>query len=270
MAGAVTLALVLPAPASAVVRPARRVMQRLPDPVPCPACWQPALNTSWQWQLSGTVDTSVDVQMYDIDMFESSKSLVTALHAAGRNVACYVSGGSIENWRPDFSSFPASVVGNKLDGWAGERWLDVRKRGVLRPIMQARVDLCASKGFDAIEFDNVDAWSQNTGFDVTKTDQLKYNVMLANLAHAAGLSAALKNDVEQVKDLLPYFDFHLDEECFQYKECDRLQPFLDAGKAVFEVEYKLDTASFCPKANAMNLNSLKKKLNLGAWRVACR
>ena len=242
----------------------------LPSPTPCLGCWEPAPVTSWQWQLSGNADDAVDVEMYDIDMFDNPASLVTSLHAAGRHVVCYISAGSREKWRPDKNDFPDRVVGKPLDGWPGERYLDIRKLAVLGPIMGARLDLCASKGFDAVEFDNVDAWSANSGFPLTRDDQLAYNAMLANMAHDRGLSAALKNDVEQVKQLEPYFDFALDEECFSYHECDRLQPFVDAGKAVFQVEYNLNTATFCPKANAMNFNSLKKKLNLGPWRVACR
>jgi hypothetical protein len=249
--------------------PTKHVLQ-LPSPTPCVACWQPPQDTSWQWQLSGTVDTSVDVAMYDIDMFDNPASLVTSLHNDGRHVVCYISAGSIEKWRPDKSEFPDRIIGRPLDGWPGERYLDIRKLTILRRLMGARLDLCASKGFDAVEFDNVDAWSANTGFPLRRDDQLAYNAMLANMAHERGLSAALKNDVEQVKQLEPYFDFALDEECFTYHECDRLQPFIDAGKAVFQVEYNLPTSSFCPQANTMNFNSLKKKLNLGSWRVACR
>lgn len=242
----------------------------LPDPVSCPGCWKAAPMTSWQWQLSGTVDTSIDVDMYGIDGFESPASLIDFLHGEGRRVVCYFSAGSVERWRPDAGRFPARVIGRKLEGWAGERWLDVRRRDALRPIMQKRVDMCATKGFDAVEFDNVDGWSNRTGFRIRKADQLRFNVMLANMAHAAGMSTFLKNDVEQVARLLPYFDNALNEECFSYHECDMLQPFLDAGKAVFQVEYELPVSRFCPKANLMNLNSLKKKWSLGVWRVACR
>jgi len=84
------------------------------------------------------------------------------------------------------------------------------------------------------------------------------------------LSVALKNDLDQVNDLLPYFDWALDEQCFQYTECNKLLPFIQNGKAVMEVEYNLKPANFCPKANALNFNSLKKHLGLGPWRVACR
>ena len=241
----------------------------LPSPVPCPACWQPALNTSWQWQLTGTVDQSVNVSMYDIDMFDNASSVVSSLHAAGRIVICYIDAGTWENWRPDASQFPASVKGRN-NGWPGEKWLDIRQLSILGPIMQARMDLCKSKGFDGVEFDNVDGYSNKTGFPLTYNDQLTYNTWLANQAHTRSLSVALKNDLGQVHDLLPYFDWALDEQCFQYTECNKLQPFINANKAVMEVEYNLNPTKFCPSANAMNFNSLKKHLNLGVYRVACR
>jgi hypothetical protein len=81
---------------------------------------------------------------------------------------------------------------------------------------------------------------------------------------------ALKNDLEQVEELLPYFDFALNEECFTYDECDLLIPFVEAGKAVFGVEYRLDTEEFCLQANALDFNFLKKRRSLDAWRVPCR
>lgn len=79
-----------------------------------------------------------------------------------------------------------------------------------------------------------------------------------------------KNDLDQISTLLPYYDWVLDEQCFEYTECSKLVPFINAGKAVMEVEYNLNPSSFCPKANAMNFNSMKKHLSLGAYRVACR
>ncbi len=171
--------------------------------------------------------------------------------------------------RPDAGDFPARVKG-RSNGWPGERWLDIRKIGVLGPIMKARLDMCAAKGFDAVEFDNVDGYQNRTGFPLTGADQLAYNVFLANQAHQRGMSAVLKNDVGQIKALLPYFDFALNEQCHQYDECDRLRPFVNAGKAVFGVEYKLDKPEFCPASNAANFNFLKKKLSLRVWRSPCR
>jgi hypothetical protein len=246
-----------------------RAGSTLPDPVECVGCYQPVLETSWQWQLQGTVDTSVAVEMYDIDGFEATKALLTTLHDDGRHVVCYLSAGSWENWRPDADAFPSSVLG-RSNGWPGERWLDIRKLGILGPLMEARMDRCAAKGFDAIEFDNVDGFQARTGFPLTGGDQLRYNVFLANRAHRRGLSAVLKNDLGQIHELLPYFDFALNEQCHQYHECGRLDAFVEAGKAVFGVEYKLAKADFCPQSNAHDFNFLKKRLSLKVWRRPCR
>ena len=101
-------------------------------------------------------------------------------------------------------------------------------------------------------------------FPLKYRDQLNYNIWLANQAHARGLSIGLKNDLDQVKDLVPYFDWALNEECFQYDECELLLPFVEAGKAVFGVEYEGNSDSFCPQANAMNVDWLKKHWDLDA------
>src|SRR6266550_197751 len=129
--------------------------------------WQPALNTSWQWQLTTPVDQTVNAQMYDIDMFDNDVSVVASLHAQGRKVICYISAGTFENWRPDAASFPAVVKGNAVSGWPGENWLDIRRLDILGPIMTARLDLCQTKGFDGVEPDNIDGYANGTGFPLT-------------------------------------------------------------------------------------------------------
>ncbi|MER7500297.1 endo alpha-1,4 polygalactosaminidase [Nonomuraea pusilla] len=269
------------ASSSAAASSAAASQADLPAPVACAGCWRPALNTSWQWQLSTVpAEPFLDVVMYDIDGFNATAATVRRLHEtkAGRKVVCYLSAGSYEDWRPDAGAFPASVLGKPLDGWEGERWLDIRRYdGELGQIMRARLDMCKAKGFDAVEFDNVDGHTNDTGFPLTADDQLRYNAWLANEAHRRGLSAGLKNDIPQIPRLLPYFDWALNEQCWQYKECTTAQngdygydQFVRAGKAVFTVEYKLSTSQFCSKSNAQNFNSLKKRLELDAYRVACR
>ena len=254
-------------PARAAAGPALRVAR----PVSCPGCWHPGRKVSWQWQLGSPPKASavLDVKMYDVDGFETSKRLVRAMHTDGIRAVCYLSAGSWERFRPDANSFPKVVLG-RSNGWPGERWLDIRKMKVLAPIMRSRVRMCARKGFDAVEFDNVDGFQNATGFPLSGADQLRYDVFLANAAHKRGMSALLKNDLDQIPKLLPYFDAALNEQCFQYHECRALRRFVRAGKPVFNVEYKLAASSFCPKANARNFNSLKKRLALDAWRVPCR
>lgn len=254
----------------------------LPAPVPCKGCWRPALNTSWQWQLAAPpTKPFLDVQMYDIDGFEARDgAVVKALKAAkpGRGVVCYISAGSYEDWRPDAKSFPASVLGKKVEGWPGERWLDIRQyKGQLGKIMEARLDMCDKAGFDAVEPDLIDGFTNDTGFPLTGADQLAYNVWLANEAHERGMSIALKNDVEQIPQLLPYYDFALNEECWSHDECTTAQnedygydQFVKAGKAVFQVEYELPASRFCARSNAQNFNSLVKNWDLDAKRTPCR
>ena len=242
----------------------------LPDPVPCDGCWQPGLETSWQWQLQGHVDTSFDVQMYDIDGFEATGSLVSSIHADGAAAVCYIDVGSWENWRPDAGRFPERVLG-RSNGWKGERWLDIRRMQILAPLMRERLGMCADKGFDGVELDLVDGYQNRTGFPLTGADQRRYNVFLANEAHGLGLSVALKNDLGQIGALLPYFDYALNEQCHRYHECDRLDAFVEAGKAVFGVEYGMRTSEFCPQSNEHDFNFLKKDLDLRALpRVPCR
>lgn len=243
---------------------------QLPDPVRCEGCWLPSLVTTWQWQLQGRVDLSVDAQMYDIDLFDTSPQLVEELHKAGRKAVCYMSAGTWEKWRPDKDEFPSEVIGNRYKGWKGEKWLDIRKLGTIGPIMKARLDLCKAKGFDGVEFDNIDGYLNETGFPLTYEDQLLYNVFLANEAHLRGLSAGYKNNPGQIHDLLPYFDWALVEQCVQYDECDLYLPFVHAGKPVMAVEYKGKAARLCSTLDNLNFNGLKKKRSMRAWRVSCR
>jgi hypothetical protein len=244
--------------------------QSLPTPTPSTVWWQPVPDTSWQWQLSGTIDTSLDVQMYDIDLFEAPQETIDNLHADGRVVICYFSAGSWEDWRPDAADFPAEVIGDPLEGWPGEKWLDIGRLDLLGPIMQARLDLAVQKGCDGVEPDNVDGYANQTGFPLSYADQIAYNTWLAQQAHARGLSIGLKNDLDQIVDLQPLFDWALNEECFTYNECDLLLPFIESHKAVFGVEYELEPADFCPQANAMHFSFLKKNWDLDAWRVDCQ
>lgn len=233
--------------------------------------FSPTPLTSWQWQLSGTLDTSIDVEVYDVDMVETSDADLAALHTAGRKVICYFSAGSYEPYRPDAADFAAADKGNELDGWPGELWLDTRSNGV-REIMKARLDYAKGRGCDAVEPDNVDGYVNDSGFPLTADTQLDFNRFIADEAHARGLSVGLKNDVDQLGDLVDSFDWALNEECFTYDECDGYQTtFVAAQKAVFQTEYvdaaQLDTV--CAVTTPLGLSTLIKHLELDAYRVPC-
>ena len=239
--------------------------------------WKPGVNTTWQWQLSGTLNTSYNVAVYDIDLFDTSAQTIAQLKAQGRKVVCYFSAGSSENWRPDFGSFNAADMGKALDGWAGEKWLDTRSSNV-RAVMLSRLDLAVSKGCDGVEPDNVDGYANATGFPLTATTQLDYNKYLANAAHGRGLAIALKNDVDQLAALEPYFDMAVNEQCNQYAECDGYSVFTSKNKPVFNAEYaskyKNNTSGardkLCTKMKAAKIRTLVLPLDLNdAYRYSC-
>src|SRR5438067_214734 len=241
----------------------------LPPPTPGPGCWVPAPFTSWQIQFTGTLDQSLNATLYEVDLFDTPPETVTALHAAGHRVVCYLDAGTWEPFRPDASSYPDSVKGNPVGGFRDERWLDIRQQSILQPILNARLDQCQTKGFDGVDFDNVDGYTNATGFPLSASDQLDFDTWLANAAHWRGLAVALKNDLDQIPDLLPYFDWEVNEQCYRYQECDKLLPFVQAGKAVLEIEYNGSASKFCTAANGLGFNALKKRRSLGVYRFPC-
>ena len=231
--------------------------------------WRPGPGLSWQYQLSGTVDTSVRAEVFDVDAESTDSSTLNELRANGARTICYFSAGSWEPWRSDAAAFPESVKGAAMEGWPDELWLDVRQTEILLPIMEARMADCRTKGFDAVEPDNVDGYANETGFPLTPGDQRRYDEALAELAHAHGLSVGLKNTAELVEQLQPSFDFAVVEECVRYEESGMYAPFTATGKAVFHVEYAGDLTEVCAPQEEYGFSSIKKDLALGSDLQSC-
>jgi len=238
--------------------------------------YRPGTKTTWQYQLTGDLNLDYDATVWGIDLFDHDEATIAAIQGQGRKVICYFSAGSGEDWRPDYDQIDPAALGEPLDGWPGERWLDFRHPSVLS-VMRGRLDLAVSKGCDGVDPDNVDTFTQNSGFQLSESDQIAYNRWMANRAHERGLAVGLKNDLDQVDALVEYYDFQVNEQCHEYNECDVLQPFVDAGKPVFNVEYpgsegdaNAYAPELCPQALAADLRTVMSPLELdGTWRVAC-
>lgn len=244
--------------------------------------------TSWQWQLSGTVDETVldgvsnTKKMYDVDLVAADVALIDRLHAKGITVICYMETGGWESYRPDAAQYPDDVLGEGVDGYPDERFVDIRRADVLLPILEARLDLAVSKGCDGIEPDLDDTYNGYvTGFPLTQDDQLSFNRAVADAAHARGLSIGLKNgasaDGSFERAMVAFTDWALNEECNAFDECAGYEVYIEQGKAVFQVEYVnpdgTEVNDFCPADNAANFDGLLKGSSdsLGALpRVACR
>jgi len=185
-------------------------------------------------------------------------------------VICYFSAGSYEDWRPDANKFPSSVRGKNLDGWPGENWLDAGNLDVLMPVMIARMDMAVQKKCDAVDLDNMDIYQQDSGFSISYAENLAYAKALVKEAHKRNLAIGLKNNLDQIKDLVNDYDFAINESCYDYSECDMLKPFIQQGKPVLGIEYNKSTSQFCAAANASNYDFLKKNQSLDQARQACR
>lgn len=260
--------------------------------------WKPTADQrlSLHWVLGDALKTNDPVQMglrdfngnplpepdvYDIDGEFNSAATVRYLQSKGKKVICYIDAGVYETYRGDAHKFQAlkpQIWGNPDEGWNDSFWLDIRRISELEPIMKARMQMCKDKGFDAIEPDEIDGWENNTGFPLTYQDQLKYNRALAQWAHELGMSIGQKGDIIQTRDLVNYFDWTLNEVCFQYNECTSpydpnlgktvpgLQLYTQQNKAVFIAEYKAfnDTkwASICATSTKNRFNTTRFKLGL--------
>jgi hypothetical protein len=258
------------------------------------ARWRPpAGRIAWQWELDhplslasaadlGTGDKTYlgrpapPPTVYDIDGFDNPAATIRALHRRHAHVICYIEIGAAESYLPDYGRFPKSALGRRVPGYPAERYLGIGDPAVL-PVIKARVAMCARKGFDAIEPDIDDSYSDPTGFRITEAENVAYNVKLAGYAHSLGLAWGLKNGDSPgfAARMLPHVDFELDEQCFQYSTCDAFYPsFARAHKAVLDVEYSDQGGprprQYCPRAIREGFDAVEFDSALdGKVRVPC-
>lgn len=229
-----------------------------------------AAGTSWHWQIDG-YPKDVKEKVIDLDLFDVPESVIKGFKDKGKTVICYFSGGSYEDWRPDASSIPKSARGKKMSGW-DEQWLNVRDSNV-RAVMKARMELAKKKGCSGIEIDNVDGYGNVTGFKVTKKDSIDFLKFLSDTAHFLKLSIGLKNCPDIIAQVEPHYDFAVVEECAKYNECDKYEPFVKSGKAVFQAEYRKYDQKICDAAKkrkfSLTFFTQGVKLN-GKGMVQCK
>ncbi|KAJ5820270.1 Endo alpha-1-4 polygalactosaminidase precursor [Penicillium riverlandense] len=244
--------------------------------------WQPAAGTKWQIELLNPLtDTSVDAPVYDIDMFDNRVKVICDLQNMGRKVICYFSAGTYENWRPDASDFRSSDFGNKLPDWSGEKWLDTNSKNV-REVMKTRLDLAKKKGCDGVDPDNIDAYDNSNGLGLTKADAINYVNFLAKEADARGLAIGLKNGGDIIDSVIDNMQWSVNEQCAQYDECAIFDPFIQANKPVFHIEYpKSDgtnnnnavtakqRSAACNAANEKGFSTVIKNMDLDNWVEYC-
>lgn len=241
--------------------------------------WLPPAGISWDIQFA--IDPDADlvlpeeaIEAIDLDGEETSARTVAALHSRGIRTLCYVNVGAWEEWRADAGAYPDEILGNDYAGWAGERFVDVRELDALGPIIEARFDDCAAKGFDAIEPDNIDTVFADTGFPLTEADQLAFNRWIADEAHARGLAVFQKNIPELAPELVDRYDGAITEDCAADGWCPDMAAYLEDGKPVLGIEYTDVTddetfAGMCVDGDLAGVSLILKNRDLDAARASC-
>ena len=212
----------------------------LPAPRACTrsgGCWYPQHLDStghpmrWDWQigrvtpLQRTGARAVDI--YDIDGFLTTPAELKQMHTSWQAstlahpaAVCYLD-LAWENYRPDSHLFPNRTLGKVYYGYANERWVDFRQLNALKPMLNERIKMCAAKGFDAVELDDIDSFdpASTSGFHLTIGDARNYLAYADNLIHQHGMTVMWKNSAYLSSWGRRYTDGAVVEECYVYNEC---------------------------------------------------
>ena len=156
---------------------------------------------------------------------------------------CYVNAFQTQDDSPDVvrpderSAWPADLVlarsATTRTGAASTSSTSRRRpsAGGAADWLQPMIETCKRKGFDAVEYDNLDSWTRFDGTpregDVPfgKSSALAFAALITRRAHALGLAVAQKNTAELTRRQARRrvgFDFAIAEECGRYRECNAL------------------------------------------------
>lgn len=225
-----------------------------------------------------------DPVIYDIDGIINPKSTVTALHAQGKHVVCYIEVGAAGDYysaaQEGISTTyydqlrSAGEFGKKVAGYP-EYYLNIQSPTTVSIIESMIAKQCAAKGFDAVETDIDEEYADgDTGFSLTKADEERYMTTLADYMHNLGLGWWIKNPDDTgdsyATDMFPLADAVLTEQCNQYATCGSLSAYVVGHKAVFNAEYHLKTTRFCTQDDARGFNGARFNLGLTGVRKPCR
>jgi hypothetical protein len=231
----------------------------------------PAPDVTWQAKLTGAVDIDEDAQLFYLDAELQDPADLATLRAEGRHYLCYLSAGSLEDFRDDAQEFPEQVIGKPLIRFPDERWLDVRAP-VVRELMARRIEALARAGCDGVPPSSLAVHAADSGFALTVDDALDYSRWFAERIHAAGMSAGLTGPAELTSELWPTFDFALAISCLEGSRCAEFAVFEQAGKPVLHLELgdEASAAQICKDAEGLGFVPLITSPSFNGESVLCR
>jgi hypothetical protein len=210
----------------------------------------PPSDARFDYQIGGDYPPPSGVTVVSRDWFAGRDA------RGGRYTICYVNAFQTQDDergvdRPDErSNWPRRLVLHKLGddpNWGGEFLIDISspaKRAAAARHVRPMVDRCARKGFEAVEFDNLDSWTRFDGTPLAnrvpfgRRAAIAYAELLTDHAHGRGLAVAQKNTLELGRHAALHrigFDFAIAEQCGRYHECRAFTAMY--GRHVIVIEY---------------------------------
>jgi hypothetical protein len=235
--------------------------------------------TQADYQLGGSYDPPAGVGIVARDSSEYP--------AEGLYSICYVNGFQSQPQEAELwlEEYPELLLryGNGSDGsgtgsgetdagepvvdtnWPDEMIFDTSteaKRVAIADVIGETVAQCAERGFDAVEFDNLDSWSRTDGA-LTLDDSIALATLLVSRSSELGLAAGQKNSAElgaRGRDEAG-FVFAVSEECAAFDECAAYSDVY--GSNVIDIEYTdevdVDFAELCADPSHLPLTILRDR-----------
>ena len=169
----------------------------------------------FDYQLSGDYPPASEVVVVTRDWFAGTPE-------PGLYNICYVN--AFQTQPPDSDTRP-----DVREGWPAEVVSDLEDPD------------CAQKGFDAVEFDNLDSYTRFDDGPFGQAEALDYAATITAGAHAKNLAVAQKNTAELTKEQALEqvgFDFAVVEECAEYDECRGYEDLY--GIRILSIEYTVE------------------------------
>jgi len=116
---------------------------------------------------------------------------------------------------------------------------------------------------------------------LTQQEAINYMDFLSCQAASYNMSIGLKNAGEIIQGVMNVVQFSIAESCVQYSECTTYDPFIQAGKPVFSIQYPPGAPSILaatlsntcattgPGTGSANFSTVLKKQNLDGWVEYC-
>jgi len=175
-----------------------------------------------------------------VDPFEENVvAHIERIKSNNNQVAGYISAGTGENFRSDFTELEPYLTDIPWDSWSDEYFVSETTTGIV-DIMKKRIDKMANWGLDWVEFDNMDWLDEDNratyNLEATSKDAIEYINKLCDYTHQKGMKCMAKNILEGFDS----FDGVLYESYNNKKnwwDRDGMRSFLDEGKLVIINHY---------------------------------